>query len=91
MNSKGDKIWFPAKTYGFGWGLPVCWQGWAVLGVFLVLLVVGSIFLLSDELAVYFFIYAVTLSIGLLLVCWLKGETPHWRWGRNNEDRSERR
>jgi hypothetical protein len=24
----GRKIWFPAKRYGWGWGLPCCWQGW---------------------------------------------------------------
>jgi len=25
------KIWFPAKRYGWGWGPPVCWQGWVVV------------------------------------------------------------
>jgi hypothetical protein len=23
--------WFPAKSYGWGWGPPTCWQRWAVL------------------------------------------------------------
>lgn len=31
MASNGKKIWFPAKRYGWGWGLPVTWQGWVVL------------------------------------------------------------
>jgi hypothetical protein len=22
-----DDFWFPAKRYGWGWGLPVKWQG----------------------------------------------------------------
>ena len=22
--------WFPAKRYGYGWGLPHTWQGWIV-------------------------------------------------------------
>ena len=26
--------WFPAKRYGWGWGLPVRWQGWVVMAVF---------------------------------------------------------
>jgi hypothetical protein len=26
-----SRYWFPAKRYGWGWGLPVTWQGWAVL------------------------------------------------------------
>jgi hypothetical protein len=27
------KYWFPRKTYGWGWGLPIAWQGrmaWAL-------------------------------------------------------------
>ena len=34
---KDDKkmYWFPAKKYGFGWGLPTVWQGWATLLLFL--------------------------------------------------------
>lgn len=26
-----SQYWFRAKRYGWGWGLPLCWQGWAVL------------------------------------------------------------
>ena len=26
-----EKYWFPAKRYGWGWGLPSTWQGWIVL------------------------------------------------------------
>ncbi len=28
---KSSNIWFPAKKYGYGWGMPVVWQGWVVL------------------------------------------------------------
>lgn len=32
------RYWFPAKTYGWGWGMPITWQGWlvflAALGLF---------------------------------------------------------
>jgi hypothetical protein len=28
------KYWFPAKRYGWGWGIPNVWQGWLVLFVF---------------------------------------------------------
>ena len=33
------KYWFRAKRYGWGWGLPLCWQGWVVMGVWLAVLV----------------------------------------------------
>jgi len=36
------KYWFPAKRYGWGWGIPSTWQGWLVLGAFAVLVIVGS-------------------------------------------------
>jgi len=38
------KFWFPAKTYGWGWGPPICWQGWVVLIVYIILLIAGMIF-----------------------------------------------
>ena len=39
----GKRYWFPAKPagYGWGWGLPLVWQGWAVYAVFLAALVGG--------------------------------------------------
>jgi hypothetical protein len=36
------KYWFPAKRYGWGWGVPSAWQGWLVMGAFLVLVLAGS-------------------------------------------------
>ncbi len=31
MTAPQPDFWFPAKSYGWGWGLPVKWQGWLVL------------------------------------------------------------
>ncbi len=31
MSRKDDKAWFTPKRYGYGAGLPVAWQGWALL------------------------------------------------------------
>ena len=28
------KMWFRPKTFGYGAGLPIAWQGWAVLAIF---------------------------------------------------------
>ena len=30
MSLPEDEAWFPAKRYGYGWGLPIRWQGWVV-------------------------------------------------------------
>lgn len=82
MTSKNTKIWFPAKTYGWGWGPPTCWQGWAVIAGFIALLIAGSITLSPDKHLGAFIAYVAVLSGGLTLVCFLKGEKPGWRWGK---------
>ncbi len=73
--------WFPAKRYGWGWGLPSTWQGWAVLALYALLLALGfALFPPQRELAA-FLAYVVALTVVLIAICWLKGEPPRWRWG----------
>lgn len=42
MTTTPPKYWFPAKQYGWGWGLPNAWQGWAVLAGFGLLLAAAA-------------------------------------------------
>lgn len=73
--------WFPAKRYGWGWGLPVAWQGWLVMAAFVGLIVAGAfLFPPGKHLAAYL-LYVVVLVAALTGVCWWKGEPPRWRWG----------
>jgi large subunit ribosomal protein L4 len=46
--SAQPRYWFPVKRYGWGWGLPTAWQGWAVLAVFAGLMVAGSLVVLDS-------------------------------------------
>jgi hypothetical protein len=73
-------IWFAVKRYGWGWGLPVAWQGWVVLILWIVIVLFGGAIL-----AVHSWIgYAVFMAVmaGLLVsICCAKGEAPQWRWG----------
>ena len=61
--------------------MPLTWQGWAVLGVFAVLLVVGVVLLPPATRPVPYVIYVGVLSAALVGVCYLKGEPPKWHWG----------
>ena len=79
--SAQPRYWFPVKRYGWGWGLPTAWQGWAVLAVFAGLMVAGSLVVLPGQGVEIFLAYAALLCALLLAVCWLKGEPPTWRWG----------
>ena len=81
MNPNDRKIWFPAKRYGYGWGPPVCWQGWLFLVSWLVGLYAGVYFLRPDRHPVLFFVHLAVFISVLLLVCRLKGEKTGWRWG----------
>ena len=44
-NENKDKFWFHAKIYGIGWGWPVEWQGWVVVLICILFMIIGSFFL----------------------------------------------
>jgi hypothetical protein len=75
------EYWFPAKRYGWGWGLPTAWQGWLVFVGYILLLVVGAFLFPPREALAAYLTYVAALSAALISVCWLKGEPPRWRWG----------
>ncbi len=80
MPDRGD-YWFPAKRYGWGWGLPIAWQGWLVLAVFFALVLLGVYLFPPRRSLAIFLCYIVALSCLMIGACWLKGEPPRWRWG----------
>lgn len=73
--------WFPAKQFGWGWGFPTAWQGWAVMAAFLAGMAALPRIVPEDR---YLIGVAVLVAL-LLLVCFLKGERPRWRWGNEDE------
>ena len=79
--SNPPRYWFPAKRYGWGWGPPATWEGWAVfLGFFASLFAGVALFPPRRHMA-EFIAFVAALSLLLLVVCWVKGEPPRWRWG----------
>lgn len=76
-----DKAWFPAKTHGWGWGLPSRWQGWGVMFGFLGALLLGA-FLVAPRNTLAYVGYVFLLCALLTGICYAKGEAPSWRWGR---------
>jgi len=78
----GDRrYWFRAKRYGWGWGLPLTWEGWLVLAVFVGLLIGGSLAFPPSQQPALYFAFVAILSAVLFVVCWLTGEPLRWRWG----------
>ena len=74
--------WFPARIYGWGWGLPTVWQGWLVYGMAASLLVAGFFLFPPVAHPLHFQLYTWSVVILLVVVCWIKGEPPRWRWGK---------
>ena len=75
--------WFAPKRYGFGSGIPISWQGWAVSAAF-VGAVVGAAYLVSDRpLAVIAVIVPITLLFLIICARTTRGGW-RWRWGRDD-------
>jgi hypothetical protein len=75
-----SSYWFHAKRYGWGWGLPATWQGWAVLGGYGV--VVPAPLTLGGETGARGTLIALALATpALVWISYRKGEPPRWRWG----------
>jgi hypothetical protein len=82
MDDERTAYWFPAKRYGWGWGPPCRWQGWAVLTVWLVVLLAGALTLARHRHGpVAHVLWVAAMSLALLCVAYWKGEPPRWRWG----------
>ncbi len=81
-NNDMKNYWFRAKRYGWGWGLPLNWQGWIVLITYIGLIVAGTFIFPPEENTVFFIIWTAAFSVIFLAICWIKGEPPSWRWGK---------
>jgi hypothetical protein len=79
MASKSP-YWFPAKRFGWGWGIPTAWQGWVVL-ILYVFAVMAAVRLIVPRRTLAFGLALIFLTAALIFVCYKKGEPPSWRWG----------
>lgn len=81
--------WFKAKHYGWGW-YPATWQGWLITGVYVIVVINRAFFVSSlfDTASSFVFRYVfevIFLTLPLLLICYLTGEKPGWRWGKTKK------
>lgn len=85
------KLWFKAKTYGWGW-TPATWQGWAVIALFIIAMAANA-YGIKDEAQtlaqdlIRFGVTTAVLTIFLVLISYLSGEEPRWRWGEKDTNK----
>ncbi|GBQ21721.1 hypothetical protein ACLRDC_05115 [Gluconacetobacter sacchari] len=85
MPVPSSKPWFAAKSYGIGSGLPIAWQGWVTLILF-----VGALLSVSAIPVFFHSVFSVVIEIAgilgvlavFLVVCAAKTDGGWaWRWG----------
>lgn len=79
-------LWFKRKMFGWGW-TPVTWQGWAVIAVY-ALAMIAFAFTIDEnsptrEVFFTFIFPATLLTVLLIRICYRKGESPRWQWGKD--------
>lgn len=86
MEQGKPDYWFAVKRYGWGWGFPVRWQGWAVLGLYFGSIYVAIRYFPPRNSPVGFIVWFAVASAFLIAVVVWKGERPlAWRWGEQRE------
>jgi hypothetical protein len=76
--------WFAPKRYGYGSGLPIAWQGWAVLLVYIAIL--GALALTLRRNGPIPFVAAVIPLTAVLAVICARTTRGGWRWRWGEED-----
>lgn len=81
---QNKKIWFKAKTFGWGW-YPVNLKGWLVTLLYVTAITVNFVNIdkfshsVSDTL-INFAVPFIVNTIFLLIICYAHGERPKWSW-----------
>lgn len=75
--------WFAAKRWGYGAGLPISWQGWAVSIAFILITIVLVSTLGDDPLGVVASIILPTAAFVVITARTTRGGW-RWRWGEDD-------
>lgn len=78
--------WFAPKKYGYGSGLPIAWQGWVVMGAYM-LVVLGALLAIGtgDSVAIIASTAVVLGATVVLMLIARKRTRGGWKW-RSGED-----
>jgi len=78
-----DEAWFSPRRYGYGAGLPIAWQGWVLLGAYLIMVLAASFLIRRSPFA-----YAAILAVATLVTIAVSAARTRggwrWRWGEKD-------
>jgi hypothetical protein len=75
--------WFAPKRYGYGAGLPITWQGWALTAVFMAVSIGLAIAFATRPIVL---VAAITPLIILFVVIAYRTTRGGWRWRWGGEE-----
>jgi len=81
--SDEEDAWFAPKRFGYGAGLPIRWQGWAVVALYLAAIGAAALLIRYSWIAYGGILAAATAAF--ILVCAQKTRGGwRWRWGEKD-------
>jgi hypothetical protein len=76
--------WFAPKRYGYGAGMPISWQGWALTAVYLIGVMLVAVFIGKSRPIVFFaLLIPMTVAFATIAAKTTRGGWP-WRWGADD-------
>jgi len=73
-----DQPWFAPKRYGYGAGLPIAWQGWAVTLIYCVAITLSAWLILPRS--IFAFVAIVLAATAALVIICARRTKGGWRW-----------
>lgn len=73
-------IWFAPKRYGFGVGLPIAWQGWAVIAALALLIGLAVLIFGPDDPKALSIVLPAVAGFIVISALTTRGGW-RWRWG----------
>lgn len=70
--------WFAPKRFGYGAGLPIAWQGWVLLALYLGVMIGGALLLATTSPLAFFGIATVATVLVVLIAA--RKTRGGWRW-----------
>lgn len=85
LKDNPEGYWFKRKLYGWGW-VPATREGWFVIGVYVLFLINFALsfkgVVVSEKNPIQIVSPIIIATIILIVICYRKGESPRWQWGK---------
>ena len=76
----GNPEWFAPKRYGYGSGMPIAWQGWALTAGLIALIMLAALLIRFSMIAYLSVVISLALVFTIIAARTTRGGW-RWRWG----------